>query len=225
MAKNKLKEQEAQRQENIEAKVSKAEQFMNENKKTVYGIIIALLVIGLGILAYNQWILKPKQVEAMEQMYPAEASFAAEDYEIALNGDGNVLGFSEIIKDYGAKGGKAVYLYAGVCELQLGNYEQAINYLKKYKGKDTILAARALGCIGDAYVGLEDYSSAVSYFQKAADKGDNIFAAGYLLKEGITYEEMGQPEKALACYNVIKDQYPSSVEGYDIDKYIARIND
>lgn len=223
MANNKLKEQEAQRQENIEATVSKAEQFMNDNKKAIYGVVIAILVIGLGILAYNQWILKPKQAEAMEQMYPAENSFAAEEYELALNGDGNVMGFSEVIDEYGAKAGKAVYLYAGVCELQLGNYDQAIKYLKKYKGKESILAARALACIGDAYVGLEDYSSAVSYFQKAADKADNVFAAAYLLKEGIALEELGQNDKALACYKAIKDQYPSSIEAYDIDKYIARI--
>ena len=224
MANNKkLKEQEAKRQENIEATVSKTEQFFNDNKKTILGIIAAILVIGLGVLAYNQFILKPKQTEAMEQMYPAENAFAAEQYELALNGDGNILGFNEIIDSYGAKGGKATYLYAGICNLRLGNFDEAIACLKKYNGKDKILAARALSCIGDSYVGLEDYASAVKYFEKAADKSDNIFSASYLLKAGAVYEELGQADKALACYKEIKENYPQSVEGYDIDKYISRI--
>ena len=133
------------------------------------------------------------------------------------------MGFTQIIDEYGAKAGKAVYFYAGVCELQLGNWENAISYLKKYKGKDSILAARALACMGDAYVGLEDYKSAVPCFEKAASRADNIFAAAYLLKAGVTREELGDKAGALACYEKIKDQYPQSIEGYDIDKYISRV--
>ena len=223
MAKENLKKKEALQQEKINETVSKTEQFFNENKKTIYGALIAILVIGFGILAYNQWVLKPKQAEAMEQKFPAEAAFAAGEYELALNGDGNVLGFKDIIDNYGTKGGKDIYFYAGVSELQLGNFDDAIKYLKKYKGKDHILSARALACIGDAYTGLEDYTTAVSYFEKAADLSDDMFSASYLLKAGITYEELGNNDKALACYKRIKDPWPQSVEGYDIDKYISRI--
>ena len=223
MAKENLKDKEALQQEKINETVSKTEQFFNENKKLIYGLIIAVLVVGFGVLAYNQWILKPKQAEAMEQMFPAESAFAAGEYELALNGDGNVLGFKDILDQYGTKGGKAVNFYAGVCELQLGNFQEAINYLKKYKGKDHILSARALACLGDAYTGLEDYNTAVSYFEKAADLSDDMFSAAYLLKAGVTYEELGNDDKALACYKRIKDNWPQSVEGYDIDKYISRI--
>lgn len=223
MAKENLAEKEVRNQEKLQDTVSKTEQFFNDNKNIFYGIIAAVLVIGFGVLAYTQWILKPKQAEAMEQMYPAEASFASQAFEVALNGDGNNLGFKDIIDQYGAKAGKATYMYAGVCELQLGHFEEAISYLKKYNGKDKILAARAISCIGDAYVGLEDYNTAVSYFEKAAAKSSDIFSAAYLLKAGIAYEALGQKDKALNCYNTIKDQYPQSVEGYDIDKYISRL--
>ena len=223
MAKENLKQKEALQQEKINETVSKTEQFFTENKNLIYGLIIAVLVIGFGILAYNQWILKPKQAEAMEQKFPVEAAFAAGEYELALNGDGNILGFKDILEDYGTKGGKDIYLYSGICELQLGNFEEAVKYLKKYKGKDHILSARALACIGDAYTGLEDYNTAIGYFEKAADLSDNVYSASYLLKAGIAYEELGDNDKALACYNRIKDNYLQSIEGYDIDKYISRI--
>ena len=50
-----------------------------------------------------------------------------------------------------------------------------------------------------------------------------MFAAGYLLKAGAVAEKLGQNAKALGFYETIKDQYPQSVEAYDIDKYIGRI--
>ena len=157
-------------------------------------------------------------------MAVAEQNFRAADYELALNGDGNVLGFAQIIDEYGAKAGKSVYFYAGVCELQLGNWDLAIKYLQSYKGTDTILKARATACIGDAYVGLENYAKALTYFEKAAAVVENTYAAGYLLKAGMVAEKLGENAKALGFYETIKDQYPQSVEGYDIDKYIGRIS-
>ncbi|MBQ9476726.1 MAG: tetratricopeptide repeat protein [Bacteroidales bacterium] len=223
MANAKKKDIEEIRKENAEATVSSAEKFYNENKKLIWGVVCAVIVIGLGILGYQKFIYQPKCAEAMQQCYPAEINFQKGEYELALNGDGNTLGFAQIISDYGTKAGKAVYLYAGVCELQLGNYESALGYLKKYNGKDSIMKARAIGCQGDAYVGLEDYNQGIACFEKAAAAADNVFAATYLFKAGQVYEKIGDNDSALRCYREIKDRYPQSLENYNIDSYIARI--
>ena len=223
MAQKKVNDKEAQRQENIEQTVSANEQFYNENKKLIWGIVAAVLVIGVAILAYSRFIYQPKCVEAMQQCYPAEMSFQDGEYELALNGDGNNLGFADIISEYGSKAGKAVYLYAGICELQLGNSEEALSYLKKYNGKEPILAARARACEGDAYVALGDYAAAVRSYKAAVAVADNVFAAAYLLKEGSAYEALGQKAEALACYKTIETDYPQSLEAYEISKNIARV--
>ena len=223
MAQKNLKDKEAQRQENIEQTVSATEQFYNEHKKLIWGIVAAVLVVGLGILAYNKFIYQPKCVEAMQQSYPAEMNFQNGEYALALSGDGNNLGFEDIIAEYGTKSGKAVYLYAGICELRLGNYDEALAYLKKYKGKEPILAARAKACEGDAYVALGDYAAAVRSYKAAVERADNVFAAGYLLKEGSALEALDRKADALACYKAIEDKYPQSLEAYDIAKYIARV--
>ncbi|MBE6238639.1 MAG: tetratricopeptide repeat protein [Bacteroidales bacterium] len=212
--------------ENAEAvveAVSKTEKFFQENGKTLSIICVAFLVVCVAAFCWFKFAYQPKVAEAQGQMAYAEQSFRSGDYEVALNGDGNTLGFVQIIDEYGKKAGKAVYFYAGVCELQLGEWEQAIKYLKAYNGKDTILSARAAACIGDAYVGLEDYKTALGYFEKAASAADNVYTAGYLLKAGIVAEELGDNAKALEYYNVILDQYPQSMEAYDVDKYIGRI--
>lgn len=217
------KEIKNQNAEAVVEAVSKTEKFFNENGKLLSIIAVAVVVIAAGIFCWFKFAYQPKVEEAQGQMAYAEQNFRAGDFELALNGDGNVLGFAQVIDEYGAKAGKSVYFYAGVCELQLGNWDAAIRYLDSYKGKDAILKARATACIGDAYVGLEEYGKALGYFEKAAAMADNIYAAGYLLKAGVTAEKLGQNAKALECYKKIKDQYPSSMEGYDVDKYIGRI--
>ena len=212
--------------ENVEAvveAVSKTEKFFHENGK-VLGIAAAAVVVAAAVIfCVNKFVYQPAQAEAQGQMAVAEEIFRTGDYELALNGDGNVLGFAQIIDEYGAKAGKAATFYAGVCELQLGNWDLALEYLKAYKGKDAILKARAIACMGDAYVGLEDYTKALGCFEKAAAVVDNMFAAGYLLKAGVVAEKLGQNEKALGFYTQIKEQYPDSMEGYDVDKYIGRL--
>jgi len=225
MAKVNTNVKEAARQEVVGQRVSATEQFYTENRKLILGGLVSLVVIGLAILAYGKYVYQPKCAEAMEQTYPAENNFQAGEYELALNGDGNVLGFAQVISEYGNKAGKAVYMYAGICEYNLGNYEEALSYLKKYNGREPILAARALACQGDCYVALQEYDSAVKAFEAAADGNDSVFAAAYLLKAGLVYEKLGDKASALACYRKIKDSYPQSVESYDIDRYIAKVTE
>ena len=212
--------------ENVEAvveAVSKTEKFFNENGKVLGGIVAGFAVVAAIVFCWYKFAYQPAVEEAQGQMAVAEENFRAGDYELALNGDGNVLGFAQIIDEYGAKAGEAVNFYAGVCELQLGNWDLAVKYLQAYNGKDEILKARAIACLGDAYVGLEEYEKALGCYEKAAGVVDNMFAAAYLLKAGIVAEELGQNEKALGFYTQIQEQYPDSMEGYDIAKYIGRL--
>ena len=223
MANKELKNQEKLQQEKKEEALSKVEQFFNDNKKTIWGCLCAILVVGVGILAYNNFVRQPKIKEAQGQTFQAEEQFRNGEFELALKGDGNFLGFEQIVAEYGSAAGEAVYFYAGVCELQLGNWQEAIEYLNQYSGSEPLMAARAIAAKATAYEGLEDYAKALELYEKAARQADNAFAAEYLQKAGIMAEELGQKDKALALYKEIKDQYPNSVQGVSIDKYITRI--
>ena len=216
--------------ENAEAvveAVSKTEQFFEKNGKTLSIICVAVVVACAAVFCWHKFVHQPKVAEAQGQMAWAEENFrnAADStgYALALYGDGNVLGFEQIAKEYGTKAGKTVNFYAGVCEFNLKNYESAIKYLKAYNGKDEILAARALACIGDCYVNLEDYKTALTWFEKAVAAGDNLFAGEYLLDAGLVAEKLGENEKALSYYKRVKEEYPACPQAYDIDKYISRI--
>lgn len=210
-------------EESVESAITTTEHFIEKYKNHIlYGVLAVIVIVGLS-LAYQNFYRKPRIKEALAQTFVAEQYFRTDSFAKALNGDGNALGFKQIIDDYGKLAGKAVYFYAGTCELNLGNYESSIKYFKKYNSKDPILQARAICCIGDAYAGLKDLKKSVEYYIEAAEYNDNPLAAGYLLKAGIIYEELGDKAKALESYQTIKDKYSQTIEGYEIDKYIARI--
>jgi tetratricopeptide (TPR) repeat protein len=219
MAKNKKAQEEPQ----VETQTSGLETFVKKYQNIIFWTVIGILLIIFGIMAYQKWILNPAKEEARSQMFVAEQQFRAGDYEKALNGDGNNLGFLQVMDQYGRKAGEAVYFYAGICQYNLGNYEEAVNLFKKYNGKDEILKGRALCCTGDAYANLDDNHAALSYYKKAAAAGDNTYRAGYLFKEGRMQEVLGNDKEALKCYKEIEVRYPQSMEAYDIAKYISRI--
>lgn len=211
--------------EQEEIKLSRAEQFYNSYKKYLWGAGLVVVLVGAIALAYNKFVYQPQCAEAMSQAFPAENNFQNGEFELALKGDGNVLGFEQIIEEYGTKAGKDVYLYAGICEYQIGQYDSCLVYLKNYSGKDEILSARAKCTMGDAYVGLEQYEKAIACYKDAAAIQDNVFVATYLVKEGLAHEKLGDKASALKCYIKVRDFYPNSIEGYDIAKNIARVEE
>lgn len=204
--------------------VSKTERFFEENGKTLSIVFTALIVLTGGIYAYYKLAYQPKQAEAQAQMYKTENVFEQGNFELALNGDDNVMGFKQIIDEYGAKPGKSVYLYAAICEMQRegGDLEQAMSYLDSYSG-DKIMQARAESLKGDIWCNREDYKKALSCYEKAAGIGENVFNAAYILKAAQCCEALGEKEEALKKYQTIKDMYPQSVEASDIEKYITRL--
>lgn len=216
--------QQPQQAEQVTNTVSGLEAFFKKNSKTIEWAIIAILAVICIILALNKWYITPAKVEAQGQMFNAEQLFREGNFETALNGDGNILGFAQVADQYGSKAGRIVYFYEGICNLQMGNNEEAINCLKKYSTKDKIMKARALCAIGDAQANLGNTEAALAQYKKAAAVEDNLLAAGYLLKAGIAAEKLGKNKEALDFFQTIKDKYPQTMEGYTIDKYISRIN-
>ena len=45
------------------------------------------------------------------------------------------------------------------------------------------------------------------------------------MKEGLALEQLGDKAAALECYKTVKDKYPQSVEAFDIDRYIAAVEE
>lgn len=204
--------------ENVEQALSKTELFIENNKNILMGILIAAVVIILAVMGIKKFYLDPRSERAANEMFKAQTYFGNQEYENALKGDGNNLGFDDIIKDYGStKSGNLARYYAGICNMKLGNYSEALELLKKFKGNDKVLAPLALGAIGDCYMELDDANNAAEYYMKAANKEANEFSSPiYLMKAGAAYRVLGNDAKALAAYKQLKKDYPNSLEAREI---------
>jgi tetratricopeptide (TPR) repeat protein len=223
MAKKK-KAEKPQGIKNVEETLTKTEQFLEENYKmmlTVLGVIVALVAIVWLARLY----LSKRSEEAQAQIYQAERYLEMDSINLALNGDGNYLGFIDIAKDYKMTSvGNLARYGAGICYLHLGEYEQAIEYLKKYSKKDRVIGSLAIGAMGDAYVELGDTDKGISKYIEATKYADNSFSTPlFLMKAAELHETNGNYTGALEIYEKIKNQYPESTEGATIDKYIARV--
>jgi tetratricopeptide (TPR) repeat protein len=207
----------------VEGALSKSEQFIEDNSKMLT-IVVGVIIIIAGIyLAYTKLYIAPKQAEALEDMFQAELYFEQDSFRLALEGDGNNFGFLDIIDNFGmSKPGNLAEYYAGVCYLQLGQFDEAITHLGNFSSDDRIIQPMAFGATGDAYAELGDNSQALSFYMKAGNLENDFSSPYFLMKAGLLYETEGQYKEALAAYETIKNDYASSDEGRNIDKYIQR---
>ena len=221
MAKKDFKKEDEQLQEVGEA-LSTTGQWIEDNSNLLTWIITGIVVVVLGIIAINNYVIKPKALEASNENAKSVVYFQAGDFEKALNGDeAECIGFAETADNYRLyQTGKLAALYAGICYYQLGDYEQAAKYLKRFKAKDVNIGPAASQLLGDAYVELEEYGKAVRAFEEAAKSENELIAPMSLKKAGITYLEMGDKRSAKHAFETIKAKYPQSSEANDIAKYI-----
>jgi tetratricopeptide (TPR) repeat protein len=223
MAKNK-KDENPTTITSVEETLTKTEHYLEENYKTLL-IGLGVIVLLVGLIWLGKLYLNKRNSEAQSQMFQAERYLELDSLKLALNGDGNYLGFLDIAKDYKfTNTGNLAKYSAGICYLHLGNYQEAIDFLNKYTKKDKVIGSLAIGATGDAYVELGDLDKGVSKYIEAADYAGNSFNTPlFLMKAGEIYELKGKFPDALKIYERIETEFPESTEGTTIEKYIARI--
>jgi tetratricopeptide (TPR) repeat protein len=194
-------------------------------KQAGYALLAIVLIVG-GFFGYKNLVSEPNEKKATESMFRAEEYYRMDSARLALNGDNINAGFLKIISKYGGtKAANLASFYAGSCYLKMGDYNNAVKYLKEFSTSVKQLQGRAYGLLADAYSELnkkeeaaEEYKKAGTYFEK-----DELFSPEYLFRSGYLYESMGKTQEAIAMYKIIKDKYPASQRGADIDKYLARL--
>ncbi len=200
--------------------------FLEENSKSLLFIAAAIVALVIIFFWYQNVYLKGRAEEASAKMYKAEQYVGVDSLaNKALKGDGGYPGLEQIAEEYNnTKSANLANLYLGGIYLRKGEYKKATEALGKYSETGSPVAdPLALGMLGDAYSELKDYSQAITYYKKAADKASNKFTSPMFLKKlGLVYEVQKDYKSAKDAYTKIKTQYPSSQEATMIDEYIAR---
>jgi tetratricopeptide (TPR) repeat protein len=203
---------------------SKTERYIEENRKSLGVILGAIVLVIGGYFAWDRLYVRPLEDEARSAMFMAQKYFEKDSLNKAINGDGNYKGFKYIIDEYGVtKSANLAHYYLGICFLNQGKFQDAINQLKEFDTDDEILGPVATGAIGDANLELGKKEEAVNFYLKAAKQNDNKFTTPYyLMKAAVAYEEQKDYKNAVKIYEQIKSNYNDSSEGRDIDRYLSR---
>ena len=212
---NKIQEQAAAQ----EQQATKAEAFFEKNKKAVIICIIAVIaVIVCGILA-NTYYFQPRQEDASTELAKSQELFQEEQWEKAL------AGFQKVASDYSSTdAGNLAQLYIGLCQANLGKWQEAVNALENFSGQDDqMITPAAEGALGNAYANLNQLDKAVEHLKKAAKMGDNnSLSPTFLIQAGEILESQGKKDEALKLYQEVKEKYFNSMQYQTIDAYIQR---
>ncbi|HLS30679.1 MAG TPA: tetratricopeptide repeat protein [Flavobacteriaceae bacterium] len=210
--------------EGLDSSASNFEIWVTKNQNVIFTVIGVIVVGVLGYLAYQNFVVQPRQEEAVKEMSQPLDYFnramsvdPGEDrntlFMKSLNGSGG-YGLLDIAENYkGTDAANIANYAAGMAYLNLGEYKEAVTYLERFKGKDEIYPAVAKGAMGDAFMENGQPQEALKYYEEAANIRTNSFTTPrYLLKAGMTAVELEQFDKAKVLLNRIEKDYPESDE-------------
>lgn len=221
-------EQTTEKRSAEERLVDTARDFWYKNNKVITYVLAGLVVIVGGYFAWKTFYKAPLETKAAEAIWKAEDYFKQDSFQLALNGDGISQGFLKVISKYdGTKSGNLAKFYAGASYLHLGDFNNAIKYLKDFSTDQVEVKLRATGLLGDAYSELGKKQEAIDYYKRAGTlfDEDDVNSPEYLFRAAMLNQEMGKNKDAIELLHMIKDKYPNSQRAFEADKYLGKLGD
>ena len=208
--------------ETLDTTANKTEEWVVKYQNIIFGLIGIIALGVLGYLGYQNFILEPKEQEAVSELNQAQYYFelavnsieSDSLYRRALNGGEGKYGFLDIIENYqGTPAAKLATYSAGMSYLNLKEYDNAILYLDRFNASDVLLSALAKGAIGDAYAQLGSPDKSYDYYLQAAEVSENMYSTPkYLYKAALLGAENGKIKQAISFLERIENDYPKSEE-------------
>ena len=133
--------------EEVTSALNKSEAFFDKNKKTIIGVVCALVVIIVGFFAYHTYVASPREDKASTALAKAQELFNNEQYDKAAPE------FQKVISDFGGTDAENLAnLYLGLCYANQNKWEDAVKSLDKYSaGNDAMVSPTAMAALGNAY--------------------------------------------------------------------------
>ena len=202
-----------------EQQITKTEAFFEKYKKAIIGCVVAVIAIIVCIILANNYYFEPRANEASTELAKSQELFNQQQYDKAL------VGFQKVAADYSSTdAGNLAQLYIGICQANLGKWQEAVNALESFSGQDDqMISPAAEGALGNAYANLNQLDKAVEHLKKAAKMADNnSLSPTFLIQAGEILESQGKNDEALKLYQTVKEKYFNSMQYQSIDKYIER---
>lgn len=205
---------------------SKLQEFYLNNKNTIIGAAIAvILAIGLSIGYY--YYSAGQEQEAQELLSQAENYYLNAEYEKALTGSDEdfTVGFEQIISNYsGTDAANLASYYAAVCEYNLGNIQEAISYMDEFEVPDGILGVGPLSFKAVLQTEVGNHANAADIYVQAAEHDENNSTTPYnYIEAAYAFDDAGNTEKAREYAQKVVDEYPNSNMLVDAEKLLGKL--
>ncbi len=201
--------------------------FYERNKAAVIGGGIGV-VLAIGLLIGYFIYSSQQEQEAQVLLGVAEQSMLQGNFERALYGDDEefTLGFVQIARNYSrTDAGNLANYYAAIAEYELGNYEDALDYIKNYTPPRGILGVAPISMRANILVELGRYEDAALQFERAAGWDENSSTTPYNLFEAAqAYIEAGNTQRALEHLETIITEYPNSQQAGQAERLQGMIS-
>ncbi|AZA91817.1 Uncharacterized protein conserved in bacteria [Chryseobacterium nakagawai] len=198
------------------------ERFLEKYSKPL-GIIFGVLVLGvLGFFGYKQFVVAPKNAEAVKSFLAAQKNLTENKNAEALGGKSAANpGFIGTSNEYsGTSIGQLSAYNAGLLKFKEGKFQEAYDLLDKFSSDNKTLMAMKYGAMADAKSGLNKNDEALSLLDKAATASDDPYTTYFFTrKAGIVALGLKKDADAKKYFSVIDEKYQDYDNGMS-DSYI-----
>ncbi|MDQ1098088.1 MULTISPECIES: tetratricopeptide repeat protein [Chryseobacterium] len=198
------------------------ERFLERYSKPL-SIVFGVLVLGvLGFFAYKQFVVAPKNAEAVKSFLAAQKYLAEGKDKEALGGKSAANpGFIGTYNEYSSTDiGKLSAYNAGILKFKEGKFQEAYDLLDKFSSDNKTMTAMKYGAMADAKSGLNKNDEALQLLDKAASASDDPYTTYYFTrKAGIVALGLNKKAEAKKYFSVIDEKYQDYDNGMS-DSYI-----
>lgn len=206
--------------ENLNDQLTGIEQKVENNKKIIVWASVIVAVVVIIVLGYIYGIRKPGIQSANDAIGQADITLISGNDSLAL------AQYQQVADEHGYDAGNRAKLNAAIILFRQGKYQEALDYLKGYSPKESVIGAAAKSLEGDCYVNLKQYPEAIDCFGNAVKISDNNphLTPYFLMKEATVQRELKDYKAEADIYHTIIDKYPeyAASQQIDFEKYLSR---
>jgi tetratricopeptide (TPR) repeat protein len=192
---------------------TKTELFVDRNRKVLLMVLGAVAALVVGIFAYQYLYKAPREAEAAAAIWKAEQWMELDSLDWAANGQGEYIGFVQVIEDYsGTSAAKRAHYWMGIISRSQANWQEALDHFLEADFDDQNIGVMVAGNVGDMYVELDNFEDGARWLEKAAKKAsssasERFYAPIYYLKAARVNMELGKNDKAKSLLKQITENY------------------
>jgi len=205
----------------------KSQTFFEENKTKILTYVGVAVIAVAAVFAYLSYRSSQNE-DAGLQLSKVIDMYDQGDFLGAIEGrkDTKVAGLKQIVSEYGStENGETAKIYLANSYANLGKVDDAYKYYEDYSGDIDIYKAAALAGQAGYFASKNEFEKAAGLYEQASKVSkNNSMNADYSFLSAVNYFDAGEKDEAKNLFQLIKDEFKTSMVFSQVDKYLNQLN-